>query len=710
MTNFKKMMVIMFVVPCLALLIGCTGDTGPMGPTGPSGSGGGNTPGPSGPSGPSGASGADGTGLTSGYVVNSLDDLKKALASSAIKYDTIVIDGDILDFYDGNPVGVSSFAAEGDDRVENLLGFNEASGQASYYIVDPLIIDNNTTRVKYITGVKKANGSYPMINGSVIVNLSGSGPVVIENLNFVPDIAICTEGLTKNADARGTFYSYIDGSAVTSGAIGFNDATDYVCIGQGGGQEYTGLYAANGSVDLYNVNVVMSNAAGLSRMVTDGAIHAQIEFEEDDAYQAAPRSAVNIGFVNSAYLDGLGVVNDGRYGLYTYALNLVQIEGGEFEAADTAMALTLQAGSVPSGPIAINLPASGEKALGPVKDLYYDVIAQDISATGNDNADRYDLIDDLLAEITTPGSFDWSGIVSTGGSIYLSQIATDGSIVWGDIAAAFDDVVPTDIKNMLGTIKIEADELKLINDGIRDAVLATDAALTLEDLVWAAGEDSASDLSIGCDSTTPSGCFHDVEIVKDNYPAITEAIRRLAKVKAINDVLLRINVNATVTDNADDLALEAANEAAEVWVDDAIKAASKSSLANANKWAEGEARDAAYMALLEVPELTGDKAAFVEALFWYNYTSAARDYEFNFDYKYTLSFKDIIYENPLWEDIFGGYGEAQKLSTGALSFAVERKNQPGADQINMVAGTGSASTSWSKSFDDEDALIDWIED
>ena len=678
--------------------------------------------GPSGPTGPAGPPGSGGGGGGGGVFIDptltaeeQVAELRKALAANGDKYMDIVIEDHILGFYDGSSE-VDSLAAEGDTRVNNLLGYNADTNAFSYYIVDPLVIDVPGGRTQYLTGIKDAAGNNPKINASLLVNSNGGGGnLVIRNIDFVPGIAVCVNYLKKVKGLPGSFNSYLDGSDVTSGAIGFNDATDYVCDRA---DEYAGVVVMNGMLDMTDVNIDMTGAAGLTRTVGTVSVYAQDKTTvkgdtvAGNAYRAAPLSAVNAQAF--AYLEGVGIVNDGQYGLIVPKnyLDIVQVEGGEFAAK--AFPLVLYAADVAGSGDSIGtlvMPtATGKKSAGTdvLSNKVYPVVKQDVTADPSNSA-RMSTIGGFFTALNagTNENSGWTNIVSTGAmrsTIFLKDLATDGAIL-STIADLFDDVVPASITNILGTISITSAEEDLIDE------LNPAAAFTFANLI------SAIQTVHPADNVSATGVnVEDLEVLNKYYPAITEAVRRIAKVKAIDTALDQINVTTTVTAKAEAAAEAAAQIGADEWIDNERRKAAASLLKDVLTDVEDTVREEVYQSILEPPVLTGGAVAYVEAKYDYDFVDDTKTYTWEYGYKYTISFDDIEYDNLLWDYIFGAAipGEEEYLHTKKIEIVVEVK--PADNQLTMpiptdppIGAPGNIDDTLEKTFKTEEAFAKWLE-
>ena len=711
------------MVSCLALLIVCTGDTGPQGPKGDTGAKG--DTGSKGDPGDSGGPGTTNPGTNNpgdgekdgSSPIKTVEDLRAAIASKSVSSDTIVIDGNIMDFYTGSDEVVET--ADGDTRVNNLLGYRASTSALSYYIVDPIVIENNTGRVQYITGVP-VNGVNPKINASLVIR---NGDVRIANLDFEPSIAVCVNGLSdlKNVPA-GTYYS-TTGTAIAIKDM-TNGETDWVCTGE---QQYAGIVVEpNATLDLYESNIDMSKAAGLTRTVGTKAINAQTKagIASDktayDKYQAEPLSAVYVDYFiygppdrTSAYLYNVGITNEGRYGLTARDIDNVQIRGGEFEAAGFAMVLDVDTG-VSGGDVgAVNLtPAKTAHDLKSVwTDAYWlrnneDKNTLDITDaalventpflndfTSGGDVDREGRLDDYLAGLKTYTNANHAvgNIVSTS-AIYLSELATGSSITvfntantWTDVSPYFGNLILSDVTNA------DPDELT----AIRAVQAGTFTIATLAGYTTHVGS-SCTGLS-------------DVKCVIKNYHALTDALRQMAAFDAMTQALVTDGAiaagPAVIKWAADAAENKAAEDGAKVALAEVKKEAIKKLKVDEAE-AEEIAKDKVYAAILENPEFEG---AVIDWAYGYTYGGSSYDYNFTYDYKYTVEF-DLVYGNPLWEYTLvpPGDEDEQRLATWPVKFEAEKK----AVKLNLTAPLTTAEYTQKAGnveiFADGEELDEWL--
>ena len=392
MTNFKKMMVLLIVVPCLALFIGCTGDTGPAGPSlpGPPGD-----PGPTGATGSSGATGATGstgatgatgttgvtgatgtTGSGSGssdgdVTISSTSEfcegltmkecLEKAIAGVARRGSdgTIWIEDDIMDYATtvAPTTSVGTFAL-----IDSPIAYIAADvsvptpADFTHYIVDPLVLKGNGSPMepKKIQGVVRGDGSVPTINASLYIENAYN--IKLKDLRFAPGIAVCENYLASVPVTLPDTYGDSGGEALAVGdEISY---TGYYCDPTP--QLYAGMIIkdADTVVELINVEIDMADAAPLSGIIDlppapATAVYARAQdvpaswFETlTDADLEAPLFGIYFtNDIDDLYLDLVKIYNaDGRYGLYfkeEATMPTVEIWEGEFEAAGYGMAFEM---------------------------------------------------------------------------------------------------------------------------------------------------------------------------------------------------------------------------------------------------------------------------------------------------------------------------------------------------------------------------------
>ena len=670
MTNFKKMMAILFVVPCLALLIGCTGDTGPSGLPGPAG--------PSGPSGPSGPTGPTGPGFVEpmvGFVVTSAEELLDALelfeaGDLEEDYDdTILIEyPGILDFYDGYPVEGASVFAEGDDtRVENLLKVAETSGRFAYYIVDPLVVNNTTGRDLYIVGVPNDEGKNPKINASFVIK---GGKVGVQNLDIVPDIAVCSDGLVFDRDLNDV-----------------PQAAGWVC--QDNAVQYAGLVVTTGAAfGLFDSAIDMTYAAGL----TNGqGIKAQAPtsfLNEAASDLAKPLAAAYLKPGNgSAVIDTVDIITDGLYGLLAPELDggNVQIDGGEYTANGYSMVLN---------PVIVGVTAD-VNGIHIVDDIKLDTIKLGTytlsqvtvptdDSVYNDPGQYVQDIDFYLAGINSPD-------VITGGAILLSVFKDTATNRHGiqQLYDAYDVLLPDDLLDDI-YMDVETGEIDFIADVLDEAA----GILTLETIG-------------GNDGGTLGDRSANIANMKQYAPALTQAVKNLAQFHALNlaaweayenGAVARIENDLLIPVNDEDLSALAKTTAGLVvsdMLDDETEVADADALA--------QAKDAVADAILDLPTL--DKGARINWSYDFSYDG---DYSFDvtYDYEYTVKVR-VKYENQFYDSLFETDEPLMEEKAIDIPVTVEDVEYVG----GPVTGTidGDTGTRWGyKEVANAEELEDWL--
>jgi len=414
-------MVLLVLVPCLALFIGCTGDTGPQGPPGPTGSPGTPTPGPTGPTGPTGdigpsgpsgpsgpgGPGGPGGGLFESVEVNSVDELVAALSDTSRRTSTIIIRGDI-DWHEEVTAASNGRSGFRPESADDLLtyGLNTVTREpwVGRYIVDPLVIDSRIP--KTIIGVPDADGNNPKINASLVIR---RGEVTIANLDIEPLIAVCTNFTTKtalqnsvrpaNTEFYGLRFESVSGEQIQDGGV--LSPTGQWC---NPGAVYAGLVTMGDSeVYMFDSNINMNNAINLRRVIPRanqggsmpaaplGSLYAQgTNFSDDNwdrtgvapgitrrgQWQERPHYALykaGLWDQSSFYLDNVGVVNNGRYtlgGIYTNNVNSnwgdYEIAGGSFiNTNPTGYSLVLRTSAVNAGTVSpgyVQIPVTTDLA------------------------------------------------------------------------------------------------------------------------------------------------------------------------------------------------------------------------------------------------------------------------------------------------------------------------------------------------------------
>lgn len=484
MTNFKKMMVLLILVPCLALMIGCTGDTGPFGRDGLKGDTG--NKGEDGKDGDKGDPGKDidydiVCKVLGCVVVDSAEALREALEGQGREV-TILITEDIDDFFNGATSGVKTLASE----AGNLLQVN-SSGYFEYYVVDPLVINGNVNiiGVPFMDGGKLRN---PYINGSVRIE---SGNVTISNLDIIPDIPVCTD---DQMDYQNSSYNIV---------------TDYVCHWPG--SEYAGLVVMKGSLDMYDSAIDMKNAAKIS-ITKDGK---RITAQPGDSDYAL--NAVYVDPIAKATFDDVEVSNTyGKYGLAA-DLKKIDIAGGSFEGADNSLYLTLtDTASINLTPAAISITEI-EKITGE----YTTAVKQNGTAAVS-QADLPDIIANLFAlyEVTTAGAIGLSDLDDLDFGVVFDDVVLD------EYEADFleDLATLTSASAIADAINDEAEDLENLIQAIEDYAKYLTLVDILSDTLGSTIEDKIDDMI--------EGKFLDAieaKLVKANEAAIEAMFKTKAK-------------------------------------------------------------------------------------------------------------------------------------------------------------------------------------
>jgi len=660
MANLKKMMVLLIVVPCLALFIGCTGDTGPIGPPGPVTPGVPGPPGPTGPTGPPGEPGTPGNpgtpGPDTGITVTNAQELRDAIANKSTKANKILITEDILDFYPGI-VEVSTFAAKADE----VFVTNEA-GAFLLYVVDPLYLNNVT---KEIIGAK-ADGTNAKINGSVFIN---GGNVIIQNLDIVPDVAVC-------ADFTGV-----------PNIASLSDSK-YACPASE--QKYAGLIVKNNAwVEIYDSLIDVSNAAPLvsgtmkAQSVTDPLYGVLAELDDDSK--------------DYLYLDGTDIVNSGKYGLFATNIKgrMLQIAGGEFTAAEKSMVLTvedvLEGSLVDVTDTVIDLknpatPAGNRIPLGTVKLAAYNVIDRDVASED--------------------GDLDFVGL--------------------GDLLGVLDS-----IKNTTITSRAAIDFWKLTTPGGIDEVIgsagaklvaskinAGDYGLKIADVVLTRTESTAGDFTFDDnDFGDPINDFADLTDPDDLalFPKIKGAVEELAKfvaaVKALEanlvpgstlqKTLVDYRDNSTTGLNAKYVAVR------KDFIDGEVAKEAAKLLSDAQAEAEEYAKIYVGEAIFDYPELTDGADVNWEYKYKYAYKAS---YLFGYSTEWSYNFK-LTYDNPYYDVLQSGsvdYLVPATLVT-TVNNTITKAETPPLFTVPEDDEDGNY-TAVGKSFKDTQALKVWLGD
>ena len=698
MASLKKMMVIFFVVPCLALLIGCTGDTGPQGPAGPAGPPGSGGTGPQGPSGPVGPQGPPGSGGGSdndgSKPISTVEELRAAIASKAISADLVLVEDNILDFYTGSDEVV--IEEDGDTRVNNLLGYRTSGGVFSHYIVDPIVINNTTGRIQYITGAPRG-GVNPKINASLIIS---GGAVVISNLDFEPSIAVCVDKFYEVKNLSSTYYS-TTGSAIAAKDM-TNGKTDWVCTDDT--QQYAGIVVMPGAtLDMYESSIDMSKAAGLIRTVGAREINAQAKagVKADatayDKYQAEPLSAIYSNGYSSYFYDVEIKNPDGRYGLTVTDLDSAQIRGGDFSAAGFSMVLAADVSSLYSAKLGtldlintapkvnfLNTTAAPRAKVGSVMSKTYNLVQQDLTSAPFDYADNPIEIDNILsiikignqhADIQPP--FDTTLV--TGGVIKLSLLVTP---------SALSDIFGADaFKGYLEDVSVPEDEY---ND-LKAMVTPTE---------------TCADFEVGAGK-----CFSDVEVIKDSYPSLAKAIRQLAIYMALEQ-LLSEDSNEIGSELKGIIVADlnkAVKATVEADIEKKIKAHAETQLGGKidAKDVEADAREIVSAAILEVPSFTDKAVALWEYGYDYDYSTT---FHFGYDYDLKVAF-ELVYSNPFSTNSLLAGEDEEPILSEQISFSVKQTDvNPSGTEAIFTIGYTSPQTFNGVTVSEINAIEEFFED
>ena len=592
MTKFKKIMVLLIVVPCLALFVGCTGDVGPAGPPGntpPKGDPGlPGLPGDPGDPGDPGQNGDDWYKNSSLVTFISadmepaerLEALRTALKSKTEKSYTIVIEDDILDFDSGSD-GDLMIAEAG--YVNNLFGHYATGPAFSHYFVDPIVIDSSrSARKQQIIGIPKDNGDYPTINASFVFDNVNAE---IANLNIAPDIAVCEDGYEEiGAGITGGIYYSVTGSAISM--IEKTRKANYACTAPD--KRYAGVVVKNGAhLEIYDSIIDMSNAALLG-ITIDGDLFSAQKIDGD--YVAEPFAGVLVDGSSFAAFVGTDVINIGKYGLYSdapspwgYATYNVEIWGGTFDGAENSLKLNL--GMYPVDLSGITLPTDGD-------------------------------LETVVLEpyIETPAAFSGSNPIPAD-ILYLKNLIT---------GSAFDLL-----------------DLNLLLDGTVDS-LGTGYWVTTIDIV-----DASADVA---DYAALTGCLGACELedliddvsgsgseVIDDYPNLLRAWEEYRRLLAVDDALFTDGQGAFIDIDLlakqFDFSAGPLRDAADEWVAQTVKDLVAAEIDVAEY--EDDAREVLNGAILEVPELV--TTAAIAWKYDYSYADSAANFDFEYEYSYTYT-------------------------------------------------------------------------
>jgi hypothetical protein len=309
--------------------------------------------------------------------VSSAEELREALSGrggAGRRTSVVVIEDDIFDFYTGNDyIPYSTDVPKGnvdalvvydseEDRFEGSRGQVDRTWFRSY-LVDPLVIDGvgDSRNPVVIQGVQRADGTNPRINASVIVR--GNSNIVIQDLDIVPSIAVCTywANLTENepiiGSRTGVNVATPDGTIRIFSRETYEYETPYRCVGA---RRYAGMvvYGAGTVLEMWDSSIDMSRAADL-RKANPSIYAGQVDpdyitqspwlsaqsadhgaFGGAGSGAAVPHYGLYIVNANDIYLDGTSVINtSGRHGVYAPAsvTDRVGIYGGSFSGAVNAI-------------------------------------------------------------------------------------------------------------------------------------------------------------------------------------------------------------------------------------------------------------------------------------------------------------------------------------------------------------------------------------
>jgi len=504
-----------------------------------------------------------------------------------------VIKDDIDDFYPGKKVS----GLDIEIAPDSPLAYSTPGAIAfEYYNVDPLVFDytgiNKTmgSDVQFIVGEPKANGSNPKINASLIIQ--NGAKVVIQNVDIVPDVAVCKETFS------------LTGSAIRIGdPIGF--------CGDGGVlDEYAGVVIKGKAwLEMYDVTIDVSNAAALSATVGDEELFAQVDEESAPLYGLY--SELNDGDPdNYLYLDDVKAFNEnGKYGL---AMDLkeanadfytIQIIGGDYSADEASIYLNvtdaapkLDVSTLPEA--AALLALGGDPVTGVAISLPDYIINQGdpVDVRGEAGSENY--INTILGELDSRpflvgDTFEFSKMTTTSAILY----PTITFVAWcweENFGLEFEDLT------------IDAEEL----------------------IGWA----NLTELGLG---------------KIEEYPGIKAAVLYYAEKKALMDALLKDIDETTVGDEI----IAQMNDGFDVEVDDLIDADVAEQIEEIlgdvfeahSAGGQAKVKTAVRAAIVEVPEL---EIARVGWGFDYEY-----EYEYSRNWEFVAEgvFKiKVLYDNPLF--------------------------------------------------------------
>lgn len=629
-----------------------------------------------------------------------------------LKGDTILIKNDILDFYDGNPLGGASVYADDDTREQNLVAYRSKSTPAngfSYYIVDPLYVDKNSsaTRPLFIAGDLEATGGVnPKVNASLFIN---RGYVIVQNVDLVPDIAICSAPtpvkgvkVKKGEDPYGS----LDGSDLATDDL-INEVTDYICKGP---QQYSGVYVASGAAfEMYDSTVDTSNAAGLTRMVGSTSVYAQSAANiskpldsppSSGTYRNNPNWGVNIssgGANDVAFFENVNVINKGRYAINMPRIEKAYLEGGDYAADVISIAM-----------FGVTTDKEAKRFEVPKDDTTHK--ATDFTHVGNIFTGKYDLLASKtdLTELSG-ASYGLTAILS-----FLDDPSITSPVALTINLSQF--VTPSALATKFGVL-----------EGLFDDIL--------EDFELTTGEAGRIEKKMG--GSLNSLDTDDLLATTNGYPQLTKAVRALALYGALEQALLA-DSNATArlfsvtgadidlggdvltklgdeTTSGTDLYKAINPSAGNFFTTKAlatVDALAEKILADEEDDAEAESEEAARekidIAIFEVPEFT--KKAVTSWTYGYDY-----DYDYSYNYKYDYNYTvnlTIVYENPLFDGTSSFEQDEEDIVSVPVSFkVVKADNVYGANPVaakTTAAKPRTKSQPVNKEFADTEELNKWL--
>jgi hypothetical protein len=443
--------------------------------------------------------------------------LRDALsAGGGRRNSTIIIEDDILDFFAGIDVIPSSTEVPR-GNVDGLMAFwsTETDGEITNagfarYLVDPLVINNAGTadRPIFIQGVRKADGTNPRINASLVIE--GNSNVIFDFVDIVPSVAVCTGTLTTLTAAQrivignnlGNSVNTPEGTITLYRGETYVHPTAYHCGSVR--QAFAGVVVrANSAVEFYDSNIDMSRAADLRKPNPDvnagrtiGGLRRATHLEAQtwrttnaswDTLPPLAPGAVNVGetlplygvvvlgngSTGSVYFENTTVNNTGRYGIQTLQPSTggsgfmrTEIRNGAFRSGTGGFPVVLDydtiytspsLGTVSSSAIALDLTGTVSISLSDLQRASNFTGADESLLITEDMLT--DWIDDGLASLS-----DARTAISSAAAVVLRRT----------VQTRLDNAAETIARGRVGTAAVEATAANLLRGRVRAALNVTD--------------------------------------------------------------------------------------------------------------------------------------------------------------------------------------------------------------------------------------------